>query len=83
MYFTQCPERFGTNVKCSRIRKFEGMESDNYCSRHLVKPDAAVKHPPRPVAQPIEEADEEAAEEADEEAAEETDEEAVEEAAEV
>ena len=71
MYFTQCPERFGTNVKCSPIRKSQGMESDNYCSRHLVRPGAAVKRPPGPVAQSIEDADEEVAEEAAEQAIEE------------
>jgi hypothetical protein len=61
-YFTQCPERFGSNVKCSPVLKEWGMDSNNYCSRHLVKPDAAVKHPPGPVAAPIEEAVEQAVE---------------------
>jgi len=40
MEFIQCEERRGTIVKCSRITKSKGKESMNYCSTHLVKPDA-------------------------------------------
>lgn len=41
--FEQCVERRGTNVKCHPVRKVFGKNSNNYCSRHLVKPDAEVK----------------------------------------
>lgn len=44
MEFEQCDERRGTNVKCHPIRKVFGKNSNNYCSRHLVKPDAEVKY---------------------------------------
>ncbi|KAI0838873.1 hypothetical protein F5Y06DRAFT_34172 [Hypoxylon sp. FL0890] len=44
MEFIQCPERQGTNVKCNRVIKEWGRDSTNYCSRHLVKPDARVKY---------------------------------------
>ena len=44
MEFIQCPARQGTNVKCHPITKELGRNSTNYCSRHLVKPDAAVKY---------------------------------------
>ncbi|KAK0639005.1 hypothetical protein B0T16DRAFT_311300, partial [Cercophora newfieldiana] len=44
MEFIQCPDRQGTNVKYSAVRKEWGKDSTNYCSRHLVKPDAPVKY---------------------------------------
>jgi hypothetical protein len=44
MEFVQCPDRQGTNVKCSRSSWELGKTSTNYCSKHLVKPDAAVKY---------------------------------------
>ena len=42
--FVQCPERVGTNAKCQPIRKEWRKDSTNYCSKHLVKPDAPVKY---------------------------------------
>ena len=44
MEFEQCDERRGTNVRCHPIRKVFGKNSENYRSRHLVKPDAQVKY---------------------------------------
>jgi hypothetical protein len=44
MEFVQCREWQGTNVKCSPVTKEWGKDSTNYCSRHLVKPSAAVKY---------------------------------------
>ncbi|KAL2173547.1 uncharacterized protein P884DRAFT_264901 [Thermothelomyces heterothallicus CBS 202.75] len=44
MEFVQCAERQGTNVKCDPVRKEWARDSANYCSRHLVKPDAPVKY---------------------------------------
>ncbi|KAK4131536.1 hypothetical protein BT67DRAFT_387747 [Trichocladium antarcticum] len=43
MEFVQCAERQGTNVQCDPVRKEWARDSANYCSRHLVKPDAPVK----------------------------------------
>lgn len=34
----------GNNVKCNPVTKAWGKDSTNYCSRHLVKPDAKVKY---------------------------------------
>ncbi|PVH77532.1 hypothetical protein DL98DRAFT_517273 [Cadophora sp. DSE1049] len=44
MEFTQCLPRQGTNVRCDPITEVWGKDSTNYCSRHLVKPDAPVKY---------------------------------------
>jgi len=44
MEFTQCPVRQGTNVKCNPVTTIRGKDSTNYCSKHLVKPDAPVKY---------------------------------------
>lgn len=44
MEFVQCAARQGTNVKCHPIIKRWVKDSTNYCSRHLVKPDAPVKY---------------------------------------
>lgn len=50
MGFIQCEERLGTNVRCHPVTKSLfftksfGKSSGNYCSRHLVKPDAEVKY---------------------------------------
>ncbi|KAH6622598.1 hypothetical protein F5144DRAFT_497455 [Chaetomium tenue] len=40
MEFIQCAERQGTNFKCHPAIKEWAPDSANYCSRHLVKPDA-------------------------------------------
>ena len=40
MEFVQCAERQGTIVKCNPITKVWGKDASNYCSGHLVKPDA-------------------------------------------
>jgi hypothetical protein len=44
MEFIQCPARQGTNVKCHPVTREWGKDSTNYCSKHLVKPDAPVKY---------------------------------------
>lgn len=44
MEFVKCPERQRTNVRCRITNKQWGKDSENYCSRHLVKPDAQVKY---------------------------------------
>ncbi|KAF1359208.1 hypothetical protein EJ07DRAFT_120739 [Lizonia empirigonia] len=44
MEFVQCEGRQGTNVKCQPVEKRFGKDSANYCSKHLVKPDAPVKY---------------------------------------
>lgn len=44
MEFVKCPERRRTNVRCRITNKQWGKDSENYCSRHLVKPDAQVKY---------------------------------------
>ncbi|QKX54495.1 uncharacterized protein TRUGW13939_01582 [Talaromyces rugulosus] len=36
--FQQCPERFGTNVKCSPVRWTESGASLHMCIKHMVKP---------------------------------------------
>lgn len=35
-------ERQGTNVKCDPVRKILGKNSNNFCPRHLVEPEAEV-----------------------------------------
>lgn len=47
MEFIQCLERQGTNVKCHPATKKWRKVWTNYCSRHLVKPDAPVKYTDR------------------------------------
>ncbi|KAI1501448.1 hypothetical protein F5X99DRAFT_382525 [Biscogniauxia marginata] len=42
MEFIQCPERQGTIVRCNPITEAWDKDSTNYCSKHLVKPDAPV-----------------------------------------
>ncbi|KAH7227615.1 hypothetical protein BKA60DRAFT_123967 [Fusarium oxysporum] len=44
MEFIQCQVRQGTNTRCHPIIKEWAKDSSNYCSRHLVKPDAPVKY---------------------------------------
>ncbi|OAX30917.1 hypothetical protein K503DRAFT_777783 [Rhizopogon vinicolor AM-OR11-026] len=43
--FVQCQMRQGTNVKCSPVTRTQGGISANYCSQHLVKPNAPVTWP--------------------------------------
>ncbi|KAK4171144.1 hypothetical protein QBC36DRAFT_199970 [Triangularia setosa] len=42
--FVQCEERSGTNVKCKPVLLRQGKLSANYCSGHLVNPDAPKKY---------------------------------------
>ena len=45
MEFRHCEARKTTNVKCHPVQKEHGKTATNYCSRHLVKPDAPTKYP--------------------------------------
>lgn len=43
MEFVQCEGRQNSNVKCHPVEKKFSKEAPNYCSDHLVKPDAPAK----------------------------------------
>lgn len=41
--FVQCDDRLGTNVRCHPLKKVLAKRAENFCSGHLVNPDAKVK----------------------------------------